>query len=373
MSTIDAIEGSRLIRQKARVLGFQKVGICPAGSPPKLALLSDWLDRGNHGTMQWMQRTREKRMEIRRVLPGVRSVIVLGMNYHTEPPVNSAPFRISRYAHGRDYHRLMEQRLQSLAAELAGILPESKFLTYCDTGPIAEKVWAESAGLGWQGKHSNLLTRDYSGWLFLAVLLTDVLLEYDRPAADQCGSCVRCIEACPTQAITEPYVVDSRRCIAYLTIEHRGVIAEDLRSGIGSWIYGCDICQEVCPWDRFSQPSVEADFQAAGDWSSWDLEQWVELSSVDFNRWFSDSPMRRAKWPGFLRNLVIAIGNAGNPHHGPLLASALNHSEALVRGHAAWSLGRSPWSEAHSMLRQRLLLETDPWVLEEISSALKHG
>lgn len=361
---------TRLIKQRARELGFQKVGICPAQAPRHLPLLADWLDRGHHGTMQWMERTREKRLDIDKVLPEVRSVVVVGLNYFSEGPNASSGFRISRYAHGADYHPIIEKRLQSLAAYLTELQPGASVRTYCDTGPVSEKVWAEAAGIGWQGKHSNLLTKDNSSWLFLGVLLTDAQLEYDQSATNRCGSCTRCIEACPTRAIIEPYVVDSRRCISYLTIEHRGIIPEALRSGIGNWIYGCDICQEVCPWNRFHRPSVEPDFQPSAFIAAEDPIQWLELSPEEFSRRFAGSPLSRARWAGMLRNLIIATGNARDPRLGPPLAKALDHPEPLVRGHAAWALGRCPWQGAQDALQRRLASETDPWVRAEISSAL---
>ena len=361
---------TQLIKKKAFELGFQKVGICPAQAPSKLSLLSDWLDRGYHGSMLWLERSREKRLDVGRVLPGVRSIVVAAMNYYAARLDERKVFRISRYAHGGDYHRTIERRLQSLAGHMLELLPGARVLTYCDTGPIAEKVWAEAAGIGWQGKHSNLLTKDHSSWLFLGVLLTDALMEYDRPAANHCGTCTRCIDACPTQAITEAYVVDSRRCISYLTIEHHGVIPEALRPGIGNWIFGCDICQEACPWNRFSRPTLETDFLGLDNFSSAALTEWLEVSFEEFNRRFSGSPLRRARWTGLLRTLVIALGNARDPRHGPCLAKALNHPESLVRGHAAWALGRCPWQPTRAMLQSRLVEEPDPWVRTEISSAL---
>jgi len=292
------------------------------------------------------------------------------MNYFTARPGECADFRISRYAHGCDYHPIVSKRLRSLAEYLSGLLPDAKVLTYCDTGPLAEKVWAELAGIGWQGKHANLLTKEFCSWLFLGVLITDASLEHDLPALNHCGTCTRCVEACPTQAITKEYVVDSRRCISYLTIEHRGVIPEALRLGIGNWIYGCDICQDVCPWNRFSRPTPEPAFEMSETISSANLTEWLDMSREEFERLFAGSPLRRARWSGLLRNLVIAMGNAADPRYGLSLAKALNHSESLVRGHAAWSLGRCPWQPAKSMLLHRIESESDSWVRSEILSAL---
>lgn len=364
---------SERIKRQATELGFQKVGICPAEAPDHLPALAGWLERGNHGTMEWIERTREKRLDISKMLPGIRSVVVVGMNYYTktEAKTGNAVGRISRYAHGTDYHDIMQERLEALEQFVRQQRPGRTMRIYSDTGPVSEKVWAEKAGLGWQGKHSNLLTQDYSSWIFLGVLLLDFELEYDRPATDHCGTCTRCIEACPTQAITEPYVVDSRRCISYLNIEHRDPIAAELRPGMGNWIYGCDVCQDVCPWNRFTKLSQEKAFAPAPASRLEDPREWLELSMEEFRRRFRHSPMKRAKWAGMLRNIVIALGNSRDRRYAPALAKALAHSEPLVRGHAAWALGRLCWEGAADALAVRMAVEQDPWVCSEITSALE--
>jgi len=340
---------TRLIKQRAGELGFQKVGICPAQAPRHLPLLADWLDRGHHGTMQWMERTREKRLDIDKVLPEVRSVVVVGLNYFSEGPNATSGFRISRYAHGADYHPIIEKRLQSLAAYLTELQPGASVLSYCDTGPVAEKIWAEAAGIGWQGKHSNLISKEYSSWLFLGILLTDALLEYDQPATNHCGSCTRCIEACPTRAITEPYVVDSRRCISYLTIEHRGITPESLRSGIGNWIYGCDICQEVCPWNATPARSRRPEWQPRPGLDRPRLVDLWRTTDGELGSLVRGTPLTRPGLKGLRRNVAVAIGNSGSRDAADVLASeppagvtsdAPSRYDSLVREHARWAVDR---------------------------------
>lgn len=361
------------IKARAEQLGFQKVGVCPAQLPPDhLTALSDWLDRGYHGTMQWMVRTRDKRLDINQVLPGVKSVVVAGMNYFTDSEVEPErpPVRISRYARGVDYHEVLETRLGDLSRFVQELRPEASTRIYTDTGPVSEKVWAESAGLGWIGKHSNLLTQDYSSWLFLGVLLVDFELDYDSVAVDHCGSCTRCIEACPTDAIVEPYLVDSRLCLSYLNIELRGPIPMELRAGMGEWIFGCDICQDVCPWNRFATESEEAVFTEQSQSRLEDPAEWLDLSYDEFRRQFRHSAVRRAKWEGMLRSVAVALGNSGDTGYGPALARALEHEEPLVRGHAAWALGQLRWGKAGVSLKLRMEVEEDPWVRREIAAAM---
>lgn len=363
---------SRRIKEQAIELGFQKVGICSADEPDHVSALADWLADGNHGTMLWMERTRDKRMDIRKVLTGVKSVLVAGMNYFTPalPASVTGTGRVSRYAHGRDYHELLSERLHLLSEFIRRLRPGTMARAYTDTGPVSEKVWAQKAGLGWQGKHSNLLTQDHSSWLFLGVVLLDLELEYDRPAADHCGTCRRCIELCPTEAITEPYVVDSRRCISYLTIELRGPMPAEWRSHLGDWIYGCDVCQDVCPWNKFARPTAEADFQPLEevDWAN--PAGWLAMTRDEFQRLFRHSAMSRAKWAGLLRNVAVALGNSGDARHAGVLLQALQHSEPLVRGHAAWALAQVASEEAIAGLRSALTAEPDPWARSEMQAAL---
>lgn len=264
-----------------------------------------------------MERTPEKRADPRHVLPDCRSIISVGVNYLTEHRANEQPGygRIARYAWGKDYHKVLLDRLQQLERFLHTLAPDAHTRCYVDTGPIMEKAWAERAGLGWIGKHSNLVSADHGSWLLLGEILTTLELEPDEPATDLCGSCTLCIQACPTKAITEPYVVDATRCISYLTIELRDdatAISQELQSGMGNKIFGCDDCLDVCPFNLRAEPTLEEAFQPS-NWSvSPDLKELSKLDETTFRTVFRHSPIRRAKHQGFLRNVAIAQRNVND-------------------------------------------------------------
>lgn len=264
-----------------------------------------------------MERTPEKRANPRHVLPGCRSIISVGVNYLTEHRANERPGygRIARYAWGKDYHKVLLDRLQRLEQFLHNLTPEAHTRCYVDTGPIMEKAWAERAGLGWIGKHSNLVSADHGSWLLLGEILTTLELEPDEPATDLCGSCTLCIQACPTKAITEPYIVDATRCISYLTIELRGdatAIPQELQSGMGNKIFGCDDCLDVCPFNLRSEPTREETFQPSSVTLSPDLKKLSELDDSTFSTLFQHSPIRRAKLHGLRRNVAIAQHNVND-------------------------------------------------------------
>ena len=325
------------IKQEARSLGFDAVGISrvddstpisplsnlstgPGGdrstSYPQglFDRLSEWIRRGYHGNMAWMERTPKKRADPRHVLPGCRSILSVGVNYLTEHRANeqSGYGRIARYAWGKDYHKVLLKRLQQLEDFLHDLAPEAHTRCYVDTGPIMEKAWAERAGLGWIGKHSNLVSAEHGSWLLLGEILTTLNLEPDEPATDLCGSCTLCIQACPTKAIIEPYVVDATRCVSYLTIELRGddtPISQELQSGMGNKIFGCDDCLDVCPFNLRSEPTREETFQPSSVTLSPDLNALSELDESTFSTLFQQSPIRRAKLHGLRRNVAIAQRN----------------------------------------------------------------
>jgi epoxyqueuosine reductase len=325
------------IKQEAHALGFDAVGIThvsgdhtqstagdqenclPFNSEAAVAQrlfdrLTEWLRRGYHGTMAWMERVPDKRADPRQVLPGCRSIISLGINYLTDHRANEQPGygRIARYAWGKDYHKLFDSRLKQLEQVIHRMAPDAQTRSYSDTGPIMEKAWAEQAGLGWIGKHSNLVSAEHGSWLLLGEILTTLALEADEPANDLCGSCTLCIQACPTRAITEPYVVDATRCISYLTIELRGdeaAIAHELQGGMGNKIFGCDDCLDVCPFNLRAEPTREGAFQPSNLTRSPDLKKLSELDESTFATLFQHSPIRRAKHQGLLRNVAIAHRN----------------------------------------------------------------
>ncbi len=297
------------VKQKALELGFSHVGVAEAGPlADEAARLREWLARGYQASMAWMERRQDRREDPREILPGARSVIVTATNYFTPHPYPETPGtgKISRYAWGDDYHRIVLERLTRLQDWIEQEFPGERALAYVDTGPLLEKALAARAGIGWQGKHSNVITRDRGSWVFLGEVVTTLPLPADAPAVDHCGSCMLCIDACPTGAIVEPYVVDAARCLSYLTIEHRGEVPAP--PPYAGWIFGCDICQDVCPWNtRFASPSHEPGFEPREGNLAPRLEKWQEMSEEEFRDNFAGSPVRRAKWEGLMRNIRIVI------------------------------------------------------------------
>jgi epoxyqueuosine reductase len=323
-----AVTLSERIKEEARRIGFDAVGIArvdPLEEPASLAhtlrsRLLEWLRRSYQGRMEWMSREPHRRSNPQVVLPGCRSVVSVGMNYYSDHRADegSDHGRIARYAWGRDYHEVFEERLQRLDQCLRALAPDAHTRWYVDTGPIMEKAWAQQAGLGWIGKHSNLVSHQYGSWLLLGEILTTLELETDQPGQDLCGSCTLCIRACPTGAITEPYVVDARRCISYLTIErHRGPddgehlddVPDDLVAKQGNRIFGCDDCLDVCPYNLQAVATTERAFQPSPWTLAPKLESLARLTEPDFQHLFHGSPVRRAKHHGFLQNVRTALEN----------------------------------------------------------------
>lgn len=306
------------VKREARSLGFSAVGITAIDSEPPdrrlLGRLQDWLERGYHASMAWMARDPVRRADPRIVLPGCRSIIAVGMSYDTgHRAVEDKGYgRIARYAWGADYHRILGDRLKRLETTLREWAPEAITRRYVDTGPVMEKAWAQQAGLGWIGKHSNLVSADYGSWLVLGEILTTLDLPVDPPGTDLCGSCSLCIQACPTHAITEPYIVDASRCISYLTIEFRGdrqEIAGDLAAGMGNRIFGCDDCLDVCPFNLRAEPTTDHAFLPSAAALAPRLEDLAGLDEDTFLERFRESPIRRATLRGLRRNVEIAMQN----------------------------------------------------------------
>jgi len=299
---------SENIREKAKDLGFQKVGITSAVSTPQeKANLETWLNRGHHGTMAWMEKRKNERGDIHDYFSNAKSVVSVGLNYYTGHDQNdiSSDFKFSNYAWGDDYHDVLKSKLFTLLGWLKYEVNDVKGLVCVDTSPVMDKVWAQNAGLGWQGKHTNLITRDHGSWLFLGELILDIELEPDEPfTEDLCGSCTACIDACPTQALGE-YEIYSEKCISYLTIEHRGDFPEE-QNELHGWIYGCDICQEVCPWnEKFGQKTNEDPFQPKQEILDWKKEDWGALDEEGFRKLFKGSAVKRTKFLGLSRNIKL--------------------------------------------------------------------
>jgi epoxyqueuosine reductase len=309
---------SAMIKERARAEGFDKVGIVPADALIKeRSLLNEWLRRGYHGEMSWMARDPEKRTEPRELLPSARSVVVVALNYFTSHNHNtdSHSGKISRYAWGDDYHSIVGEKLKSLLAWIKEQWPETEGKPCVDIQPMMDKAWAVRAGLGWLGKHTNVITQDYGSWVFIGELLLNLELQYDvERVEDHCGSCTLCIEACPTDAITEPYLVDSNKCISYATIELRSPeLPPDVATNLKGWLYGCDICQDVCPWNRFEQPTDEAGFQPRQGDVAMSLSDVLGLTPETYAARFRNSAIKRAKLPGLQRNAraLLAADRAG--------------------------------------------------------------
>ena len=324
----------------ATTLGFELCRIARCQPPPHAAEFRAWLDEGRAGDMTWLARNADRRTDPQEVLPGARSVVVLAVNYFQrgESSVPRSMGRIARYAWGDDYHEVIEKKLRVLDEWLTARGGRQR--CYVDTGPVLERDFAALAGAGWHGKSTMLIHPQLGTWFFLAEILTTLDLEADAPLPDRCGRCTRCIDACPTAAITAPHQLDARRCISYLTIEHKGAIPEELRPLMGDRIYGCDDCLEACPWNRFAQAGRETAFAAREFVHDWTLRDFLALDDAGFRALFQKSPIKRIKRRGFLRNVCVALGNVGTADDLPALEVAARDPEPLIAEHAAWAIGR---------------------------------
>lgn len=330
------------VKQKARQLGFILAGVTSSDPPARYNIFTDWLNKGHHATMDYLasERSRIRRADPKQILPECKSILVLALPYaNSESKIQNSELRVAAYALGNDYHDIIPPRLKQIVEfieEQVGHPVPNRY--YTDTGPILERELAQRAGLGWIGKNAMLIHPKAGSTFLLAEILLGIELEPDPPfPTDHCGSCTRCLDACPTQCILPDRTLDSNRCISYLTIENKGEIPEDLRPQIGNWIFGCDICQQVCPWNRFSaeadpalQPTIPLPILRAD----------LILSPVEFNQRFKRTPIQRAKRRGYLRNLAVAVGNTGTENDVPALEQATQDSEPLVREHAEWAIKR---------------------------------
>jgi epoxyqueuosine reductase len=358
------------LKAKALELGFDVCRIAPAIAPPSAADgLARWLELGHHGDMAWMETTRDRRSHPRALWANARTCVMLAMNYGpSSDPLESTRrsdvAAISVYARHRDYHDVIKGRLKQLGGWLVANAG-GDVKVFVDTAPVMEKPLAAAAGLGWQGKHTNLVSREFGSWLFLGALFTDLEIPPDAPEQDHCGSCRECLDACPTQAFLGPHKLDARRCISYLTIEHKGPIPFGLREGIGNRVYGCDDCLAVCPWNKFAREGAEAKLTAP-DWRDPPLKELVELDDAAFRARFAGSPVKRIGRDRFVRNVLIAIGNSGARGLAPAARRRLAEVSPLVRGAAVWALGRL----APDVLADSGLVDPDPSVREEWREAL---
>lgn len=371
----DPVRLSARIKEEAQRLGFALVGISPVQMAPHEESFAQWLRKGLGGELGYLKRTEELRRDPGKLVPWAVSAISVGMNYYTQMPrpatQNGSKGWISRYAWGDDYHDLMQEKLESLLEKIRGVYPEPvEGRAFVDSGPVLERDIAGVAGIGWIGKNTHLISPRRGSWFFLGELFLSIELAYDRPIRDRCGKCDLCLKACPTGAFVGPYILDARRCISYLTIELKGAIPQHLRPLMGNHVFGCDICQEVCPYNVKAKPTAEEAFNPREGLYAPELIPFLSLSEEEFRRRFKGSPILRAKRRGFLRNIAVALGNLKSREAVPALIQALQDAEPLVRRHVAWALGQTPSAEGLAALRKRLEVESDGEVREEIEEAI---
>lgn len=363
------------LKQRATSLGFDAFGIAPADARPDLPeKLRHALEQGYHAEMEWMAETEDRRSHPLNLWPEARSIILLGMNYG--PATNPMDLLaekdlgiISAYARNRDYHEIIKGKLK----ELAGILARrsgAEVKVFVDTAPLMEKPLAQAAGLGWQGKHTVVVSRDMGSWSFLGAILTTSELPADTPHKESCGSCTRCLDTCPTNAFPAPFQLDARKCLAYYSVEHKGQIPRELRTPMGNRIYGCDDCLAVCPWNKFAKVAHEAKLIGRAELERPELAELVKLDDAGFREMFSGSPIKRIGHARFLRNVLIGIGNSGNRAFLPDVIERLSDSSPLIRGAAIWALRKLAPEEAERIKAQALAHEPDAEVLLEWDGAV---
>ena len=359
------------IQKKSKEFGFDIIKI----TDPKIHkkdqhYIKDFLENDLHGDMDWLKKNLERRVSPKKLWPDVKSIIVLGVNYGpNHDPMknleNEEIGNISVYARGNDYHDVIKKNLKKFGRWIVS-QTNSEIKVFIDTAPIMEKPLAQKAGLGWQGKHTNLVSRDYGSWLFLASIFTNLELESDKEEINHCGNCNNCIEICPTDAFTEPYKLDARKCISYLTIEHKGIIPSHLRSKIGNRIYGCDDCLAVCPWNKFAKESNEIKFKQKNQTELYDLMKLSLLNDNNFRKMFSKSPIKRIGRNRFLRNVLIAIGNAKLKDAKYHINKNIFDDSPIVRGAAIWALNQiTEGEELDKIKKLSLSKEKDPDVIKE--------
>lgn len=331
-----------VILQRARELGFDDCRFTSASPPEHATQFSDWLDRKFHGEMLWLDRNSAKRKDPQKVLAGAKTVICLAASYDIENRKSESGNRksglVARYAQSDDYHDVLAEKLKTLTDYLTQLAPGSRSLWYVDTGPVLERDLAERAGLGFIGKHTNLISRKLGNWIFLAEILTTLALEPDQPEKNHCGTCTRCLAACPTGAITAPFQLDARKCISYLTIELKGSIPLEFRSAIGNRIYGCDDCLAICPWNRFAREGNLLKPYFRSELDQPDLLELLALDDAQFKTKFARTPLLRTKRRGILRNVCVALGNVGDQSALPALEIAAGDQEPLIAEHARWAI-----------------------------------
>jgi len=365
------------LKQEAVRLGFGFVGVSAAVEPVGFSRLGHWLESGFHGEMEYMETRRDAYRHPQGVLPEVRSVMMLAMSYHTDvDSLQQQPGkgRVARYAWGEgDYHDILHRKLKQLCRHARSIDETISIRGVVDTAPLLEREFAQLSGMGWHAKNTMLINRGLGSWFLIAAILTDAELDLDEPMqTSHCGTCTACIDACPTDAFAEPGTLDATKCISYLTIEHRSPIPVELRSQMGDWILGCDVCQDVCPWNKKAAVSDHEEFQPVGGLRPLDLHELFRLDDDQFRARFRKTPLWRPKRRGILRNAAIALGNFPSVEGLESLALGINDVEPLIRGASAWALGKHKglFPKATGLLQQRAVIEQDAAVVAEIATAM---
>lgn len=375
---MDPLLTADLLKSWALEAGFDRAGVAELGPLEHGPALLSWLARGDQAGMGWMERRVEERLDPSKIFPGARSVLCVALQYHPLHPLEGEGEvavgdlwpRVARYARGLDYHDVMGARLKALAARVRAAFPGCETRPYIDTGPVLERELAARSGLGAVGKNTLLLHRGAGSWFLLGELFLSLELAPDAPLTDLCGRCTRCLTACPTGALAEPYRLDSNRCISYWTIEHRGTLPEAAREMVGDWVFGCDVCQEACPYNRRPEGADHPEMRLPPGRAELDLARLLLLPRDEYVERFRGSPMKRSKLEGLQRNAAVAMGNRGEERYAGPLAQALAEGEPLVRAHAAWALGRIGTAGALDALEAAWRTEADEAVRAEIQAAL---
>jgi len=361
------------LKEESLRLGFDQVGIAPAVAPPHYPNYLSWLQEGYGAGMSYLDRHAPAKEHPRHLLEEVRSVVVVSFAYGRPAPAPTSPTqgKVARYARAADYHEVFWRRLDSLLAWIQNECPGANGRGVADTAPLLERDFAQQAGLGWVGKNSMIINRRLGSFTVLGALLLDIELAYDPPhESHHCGTCTRCLDACPTNAFPAPYQLDARRCISYWTIEHKGAIPDEVAGQLEGWVFGCDICQDVCPWNRKAPPGVEPKLDPGLEWRHPDLLDWLKAEPRALAQSLKGTPLTRSKRAGLLRNAALVLGNAMAESAVPALIDLLGDPDPILRASAAWALGRIGSEQGFGALRSRLANETDPLALDAIQRAL---
>lgn len=362
-----------VIKKEGYKIGFDLIGVAPVDDYPESQFYKKWLDKGFEATMSYMSKNPEKRKDVRNIMPNARSVISCALNYNSDHPYsvsqkNTNKGWIARYAWGDDYHEVMKVKLNRLKGFIEENTGDVDSLTYVDTGPVLERMYSKYSGIGWIGKNTCTINQNIGSWFFLGEIITNMELEYDGCVSDRCGTCTRCIDECPTEAIRKPYVLDSSRCISYFTIENKNEIPYKYREAVGRNVFGCDICQDVCPWNSKAHNTTDASFLPRDGLYQPDLRYLLGLDQENFSTVFKNSPVKRTKRRGLIRNVLVAIGNTESSEYLDLVNSFIKDEDPLIRRHAIWALWKIQGDSCLEFLRSMIETETDEGVIVEIKN-----